>query len=47
MWVELQLPTWREKSWILPLQTTAWSALVVAIFLMVRVEARDFIYFRF
>ncbi len=47
MWVENQLPSWREKSRNLPLQTTAWSALAVAIFLMVRVEARDFIYFRF
>ena len=33
--------------WYLPVQTTGWAVLCIAIFVLVRVEARDFIYFRF
>lgn len=40
-------PKIQESEWYLPLQTTAWAAFAVGIFLFVRVGASDFIYFQF
>ncbi len=41
------LPRIEESRWFLPVQTTAWSLYVVAMFVFYRVSTYDFIYFQF
>jgi D-alanyl-lipoteichoic acid acyltransferase DltB (MBOAT superfamily) len=41
------LPDLEEREWFLPVETATWAAFAVAIFLFVRVDGGDFIYFQF
>jgi alginate O-acetyltransferase complex protein AlgI len=41
------LPRIRDRAWYLPVQTTSWSLMAVAVLLFVRSTAQDFIYFQF
>jgi D-alanyl-lipoteichoic acid acyltransferase DltB (MBOAT superfamily) len=41
------LPRIEASAWFLPVQTTAWTFMAVAVFVMVRMGASDFLYFQF
>jgi uncharacterized membrane protein len=41
------LPKIEDSQWYLPLQTTTWALYAVCIFIFVRMDAGDFIYFQF
>lgn len=41
------LPRIGASPWYLPLQTTSWAAIAIALYVFVRMDAADFIYFQF
>ncbi len=48
LWVErVVLPRLSASAWRLPVETTAWAAFALLLFLFVRMTAADFIYFQF
>ncbi len=46
-WQRWVLPRLSESEWHLPVQTTGWAAIVVAVLILGRLTTQDFIYFQF